>query len=269
MATVVQRIDRSDIKGTLIAALDDWAVCEPDESRRARLLETTRNADPAPDGWPDRVRDPATWHDREVLQRLAATASSQNTSVYLLRTVGERLSDVGVDSVSFYRQVQREHADSFLANFALANALRVREPEEAVRFYQAALAIRPREVSAGNNLAVALADLGRTDEAMPLFRQMSELPPPTARVHYNLGGMLADSGRTKDAVAQFQRAIEIRPDLAPGHFALGKALCDEKQYAAAEAALGRYLEMPMTDAARRAEAGELLKRCRRELRVTK
>lgn len=228
LKTVVKRIESSDIKGTLVAALDDWAVCEPDASRRTSLLEITRTADPAPYGWSDQVRDPATWNEPEVLSHLASTAASQQVSVYLLRALGDRLADAGLDSIGFYRKVQREHTASFLANFALANALRKQDPEEAVRFYQAALAIRPYSLSTGNNLAVVLSDLGRTDEALALFRSTAARYPESSRVRYNLGLTLIALDRREEAITALREATKLEPDFAPAHDALDRLLTTSK-----------------------------------------
>ena len=66
-------IRNSPIREPLLAGLDDWALVEEDAVLRSRLLQVARWADPDP-SWRDRVRDPQVWHNREVLERLAAEA---------------------------------------------------------------------------------------------------------------------------------------------------------------------------------------------------
>src|SRR5262249_30240542 len=63
-----KRIRASAVKAELVAAVDDWALWEPDRALRDRLLEIARRADPRP--WTDRLRDAAAWKDRRVLARL-------------------------------------------------------------------------------------------------------------------------------------------------------------------------------------------------------
>ena len=57
---VAARVKASAVRLALVAALDDWAVCATDKSRRDWLLDIAREADPDPLGWADRIRDPAT-----------------------------------------------------------------------------------------------------------------------------------------------------------------------------------------------------------------
>src|SRR5262249_49533524 len=70
---VAARVNRSPVRVALLAALDDWALCATDESRRDWLLTIAREADPDPLGWADRIRDPARWSDRAALSELAET----------------------------------------------------------------------------------------------------------------------------------------------------------------------------------------------------
>jgi hypothetical protein len=55
-AEAAARLAASDIKAELVAAVDDWALFEPDEKLRNRLLEVARRADPG--AWGNRLRDP-------------------------------------------------------------------------------------------------------------------------------------------------------------------------------------------------------------------
>jgi hypothetical protein len=87
----------------LIAALDDWAVCATDKSRRDWLLLIVREADPDPLG--DRIRDPTRWDNRAALSELAETVPVKDQSVSLLLTLGERLRDASVVPTEFLQRV--------------------------------------------------------------------------------------------------------------------------------------------------------------------
>ena len=259
--TVANRISQSDIKGVLVAALDDWAVCEPDEDQRNWLLDVARRTDPDSHQWSDQSRNPAVWNDRDKLLQIASTAMNDETSVHLLRAVGDRLALAGLDSIPYFKQMQQKHTDSFIANFSLANALRLKDPVESVRFYQASLAIRPTAAPAANNLAVALTESGRTDEAVDLFRRALELDSESSRVHYNLGLTLKSIGRIQEAIGEFQQVNALEPDFVDAFGTLGRTLFEEHRHADAMPALRRYLESLSSEHAERALIVEMIAVC--------
>ncbi|WP_254513500.1 serine/threonine-protein kinase [Anatilimnocola floriformis] len=222
---VAQRIRASDINRSLVAALDDWTVCATDDRRRAWLLEVARWADPDASEWREQVREAAKWSDREAVSRFAETAWTAKPSEQLLRSIGDRLDDLGLDSIPFRQQVQREFATDFLANFLLANALRESAPNEAIRYYQAALAIRP-----------------------------------TAAAYHHLGISLAAIGRADDAIAHYRLALERDTHYAPARFSLGEALLKDDKLAAAAVEFRDCLKLISAEDPQRMAATELLKR---------
>ena len=62
------------------------------------------------------------------------------------------------------------------------------------------------------NLADALFQLGRFQEAVPHFQSAAELNPGDPMIHVNLAVVLAESGRLQDAIGQYQVAIKLSPD---------------------------------------------------------
>ena len=259
--TVANRISQSDIKGVLVAALDDWAVCEPDEERRNGLLDVARRTDPDSDEWSDQSRNPAIWNDREALLQLASSVTKDEMSIHLLRAVGDRLTLAGLDSIAYFKQMQQKHTDSFIANFSVANALRLKDPVESVRFYQASLAIRPAAAPAANNLAVALTECGRADEAVDLFRHALKLDPESSRIHYNLGLALKSIGRVQEAIGEFQQVNELEPEFADGFGMLGRTLYEDQRYSEAKPVLRKYLESLSLEDAERALIVEMIAVC--------
>jgi len=86
---VAARIDASAVRGALVAAVYDWAVCAADKAQRGWLLEVARRTDASPGGWHERVLDPAAWEDLPALTELARTAPVASESVSLLLALGE------------------------------------------------------------------------------------------------------------------------------------------------------------------------------------
>jgi serine/threonine-protein kinase len=137
---VAVRVNASAVRLALIAALDDWAVCVTDKSRRDLLLTIARETDPDPLGWGDRIRDSARWNDVAALSELAETVPVNGQSIPLLLALRERLRAAGGQQTSFLKRVQRSHPADFWANLVLGDALFRSEPVEAASYYRAALA---------------------------------------------------------------------------------------------------------------------------------
>jgi Flp pilus assembly protein TadD len=62
--------------------------------------------------------------------------------------------------------------------------------DEAVAYYQRALKIKPDDVSACNNLGMALLERGMVDEAITQFREALVLQPDFALARTNLNKAL-------------------------------------------------------------------------------
>lgn len=212
-SSIARRIVASDIKDPLIAALDDWAACESDAVRRNWVLGLARRADARASDWEKCFRDSSKWNDREALARLAESRPTTRPSLQQLRALGDRLAAAGLDAMTFRSRIQLEHADSLLANLSLADALRPNGPAEAIRYYQAALAVRPQSATVHNNLAVALAKLGRSEEAIVHYEQSLKLDPNSAAAHYNLGIALSQK-RPSESLRHLKRANELHPGFA-------------------------------------------------------
>lgn len=75
-----------------------------------------------------------------------------------------------------------------------------------------------------NNLAVALARGGKSEEALGLYRRLIELDPGNAAVRLNFGMGLARSGKLEEAAVHLEEAARLRPDLAQARYSLSLVL---------------------------------------------
>jgi serine/threonine-protein kinase len=223
-AAVAAAVRASAVRGTLVAALDDWAVCSSDKEQRDRLWEAARLADPDPEGWRDRILDPAAWDDPTALAGLAQAVPG-GQSVSLLMALGERLQAVGGDATSFLKRVQKEHPADFWANLILGNALlRYRAPAEASGYYRAALAGRPGEAVGYCAVGDALRHQNMLAEATEYYEKALRLAPQYARAHSNLGLALQAEGRLDEAIVCYRRAVHLDQNYAWAHHNLANAL---------------------------------------------
>ncbi len=217
-----KRIVDSPIRPALVNALDDWAVCATDPQAMGWLLEVARATDTDPQGWRDRVRDPAL--TGTALEELAETAKVEDQPVQILVALGQRMRDAGVDALPLMRRVQQQYPGDFWANFALGEALMRGSPEEAVRFYQAAVAVRPENAIAHDTLGRALGTVWRTDEAMAHFRRAIDLDPGFSQAFSNLGRAFRTKGMLPEALELTRQAVHLDPSSDRGHRYLGEVL---------------------------------------------
>src|SRR5262249_7482742 len=139
------------------------------------LAEVARLADPDP--WRNRLRDAllSADRDRTLLRELGDTAdlaAQPPESLWHLYLLLIRHDPGG--ATAFLVKAQRPPPDSIALNSALGSAFRHGfgspwRPDEAVRFHAAAIALAPRSPGMHYNLGLALADLGRDDEAIAAF----------------------------------------------------------------------------------------------------
>jgi serine/threonine-protein kinase len=221
-AVVAARVSASPIRAVLVAALDDWAASTNDERRSRWIMDVARRADPDPSGWRDSVRVPAL--SREALAGLAQTAVVPEQSVQLLVALAQRMQAAGGDPVAFLGRVQLQYPGDFWACFMLADALWGKRLAECIRYYQAALAIRPDTAVAHLNVGRALANAERVDEAIEHFREAIRLEPVYAHAISNLGMALSIKGQGAEALELVQKAVVLDERTAGNHDRLGYVL---------------------------------------------
>jgi len=169
------RIAKAPIAIDMVDALDQWAfvrrVANPRDASKARLLSAvTKAADPDP--WRCRLRDALDFEAtdrkraRDSFSELAATVPDEalhlesiSRLAYALGHIGERERETAL-----LRRAQKTHPEDFCINHDLARSLLgAGQPDEAVRFYSVAVAIRPRSHLALHGLSEALRAAGRPE----------------------------------------------------------------------------------------------------------
>jgi Flp pilus assembly protein TadD len=99
--------------------------------------------------------------------------------------------------------------------------------DEAVDGFQQSLKLDPQSVKAEDNLGLALAGLGRVDEAAGAYENAiawqknaaTKNPGP----YIDMGSLLLDQNRSTEAITYLKQAIEISPPDFKAHELLGKA----------------------------------------------
>jgi tetratricopeptide (TPR) repeat protein len=252
-AEAAKVITSSAVKAELIAAVDDWALYEPDRVLQTRLLEIARTADPDP--WTDRMRDSSVWSDSGVVARLAVIDPS-TVSPEALSMLASIMESRALDPTPLLSAARAKHPTDFELAFALG---RFTTNGRQIGPYEAARALRPDNPSLLNNLGVALQDRGDVPEAVAALQEAIRLEPRLALAHTNLGIALHSILDIDGALVECREAVRLNPTLATLHINLGRVLYTKGDMEEAIAAFREAIRLDPKLALAHANLGNLLR----------
>jgi serine/threonine-protein kinase len=117
-------------------------------------------------------------------------------------------------------------------------------PGEAIRYYQAAVAIRPKEAHGYFHLGSALCSSGRVDEGVEHYWRALDLEPDSTLIRFVLARALSSLGRHDEAIHHLQNAVGLNPNGALLRTNLGNSLEARGRHAEA---LGQYRQAAALD----------------------
>jgi len=208
VAEAAERIRGRSIRLELARALDFWS-----RMRRSRFVADNRGPDwklllavaklADPDPWRNQLREAVERRDSKELEALAAAPNIRLLEPGSLHLLGATLVDFGAkeQAEQVLRQAQQQYPGDLWLNDALGVCLN--PSDETVRFFTAALAVRPQS---------------------PYFT-------------YRLGLVLMNGSSFPEAIAKFTKAIELKPDFAVAWIYRGYCHSQLQQW---ELALGDY-----------------------------
>jgi hypothetical protein len=82
----------------------------------------------------------------------------------------------------------------------------------------------------------------RTSEALPLFEKALKAEPSYAPYHVNLATALKEAGRVDEAISNLRRAIALDPSLEAAYRRLGEIMRDQRQSAQMRSVFESYLK---------------------------
>ena len=116
------------------------------------------------------------------------------------------------DNISLFTRIISVTDRNYRAEALLGVALAAKERhEEALKHYNASLAIWKGNAEVYTNMGASLVAVGKPEEALAAFAEAIRYKPAVALYHYNYGVMLDIRGRTKEALDEVRRAAEIDP----------------------------------------------------------
>ncbi len=134
-----------------------------------------------------------------------------------------------------YAAAARSEPRNYDAQYRHASALAsLGRPNEAVRAYLRALAVRPNAFDAVLGLSRVHLETGAADQSLPYAERASRSRPRSGEARMHLGTVYAALERHEDAVIEYRQAAELLPKPAPGLLL---------NMAESFSRLGRYAEM--------------------------
>ncbi len=110
-------------------------------------------------------------------------------------------------------------------------ALQQNHPTDALAALTAAEQVNPRDAAIRNFRGIALAQLGRGDDAAREYREAIRLDPQMVDAYRNLGHLEWTEGHPDPARAALKKALDLSPDDPYAHYYLGRVELDLKNYA--------------------------------------
>jgi serine/threonine protein kinase/tetratricopeptide (TPR) repeat protein len=220
----------------IAAALDDWVVTQrflrEDKSTWKLLVAVARGIDTDP--LRDRLRavwgKPVSPELQTELQQLAESIDVRAQRPATLVTLAWTLRDMQLADLAM--QVLRDgHYASpgdFWLNLELGLLL-IEEKDyvQAIRYLEAAVAIRPDSAASRVNLGAALYRAKDMNGAIRESRAALLIDPKNALVHVNLATALYGAKDLDGALREYRAALQIDPNLAIAHCNVGVALWDK------------------------------------------
>jgi tetratricopeptide (TPR) repeat protein len=278
----------------LIAALDECLEWAPKGDGQTQQWLRAALAAAEDDPWRMRVRKALAEGQWKVLEQLTREVEIRKQPPSFLLIVAENLpASMQATRLELLRRTQRAYPADLWTNVYLADELRESgHPAEAIRYYTAALALRPENpglylnrgkalldageleaaiadfrqsvalaplyYAAHDNLGLALRRIGRLDEGIAEHREAIRLKNDFFGARYNLGLALRDKQLWDDAIAEFRTAIALNPKYVPAHYSLGLTLQDKKQLDEAIAEFRTAINIDAKDSAAHIGLGSAL-----------
>jgi serine/threonine-protein kinase len=217
---VASRVLASPIKDALIDAIDLWAAATSDEQLQALLMEVVNKADASTTR--KQLAD-ESFADQRTLDTLVRSLDVTDHRPIMFIAFAWRVEKSGLNVVPLLTTVQRQYPTDVWINIMLGDALCNSNPTEAIRYYQAAIAMRPEASVIHNNLGNALQKAGRFEEARRAFEFALTRDVDDPIINTNLAGVLLDMDKADEAIALAQHVLNGNPDDLDAYLLIAEA----------------------------------------------
>jgi serine/threonine protein kinase/Flp pilus assembly protein TadD len=221
------------IRDLLWGALDICLQHVPKGDAQARpwLMAVLEAADTGP--WRKRAREAVRAGDWKAFEQVFEEAVAARQPPPLLDWLIAKSPEDSPIHLKLLRRFRQAYPGDFWANHSLAGYLHhsLSRPDEAIRYYTAALALRPHNPVACANLGIALRATGDLDGAIGAYREALDGHPDYAVAHELLGLVLEEKGDSDGAIAELREVTRLRTSVRDhgllGNMLARKGLSDE------------------------------------------
>lgn len=143
------------------------------------------------------------------------------------------------EAIAEYRKAIEKNPRALNLHFRLGRALlleshRAEALEQALREFQAELALNPSDAAAEYEVGQVLTAQQKSAEAAAHFEKALALSPDFPEALVALGRIRASARRYEDAIRLLQRAVQLQPRMEAAHYALMLAYRDAGRTAEAQ-----------------------------------
>jgi eukaryotic-like serine/threonine-protein kinase len=217
-----EKIRERSIRLELCRALDFWsnrrhALGNPKPPAWQQLLEIATFADPDPRRV--QLREALAQGNRTALERWAASADIKALQPRTLYLLGTALYNRGAteQAIVILLQAHAQHPEDWWISATLGSYCLAAHPSQyndAIRFFTAAQAVRPRNPYILYGFGQALLQKPAQAEAIAIFSRAVELKPDDCLLWLQRGIVYDNLGQSAKAVDDFSKAIELAPKFA-------------------------------------------------------
>jgi serine/threonine-protein kinase len=210
-------LQSASLREPVAAALDDWSTASSGGLAQ-QLMRLANRIDPDPDH--SALRAAIGRRDVQALKDWAGRDGTATLPSATLAKLGSRLWELGARDAAadLLRRARARDPGDFWINYHLGNVV---SGEDAVRFFNVALVLRPESPIVHGNLGAVLVNAGQFGEGMTELRRASELAPGYALAAHNIGRAFRSAGRLDEAIAAYRRTCELKPNDAEANFEAG------------------------------------------------
>jgi tetratricopeptide (TPR) repeat protein len=212
---LAERVRQSLIAGPIQAALDDWLGVSSDRRLTddipvdPKLIDLLAALDPNPER--TAVRRAIACKDQAVLTTSAAGLEGRTLPPSFAVLVCSNMLVPEECRLGILREAQAANPGHFGLAMTISYALPMTNVYECVANLRIAVALRPSNAVARNNLGSALHDKGDLDGAMAEYKEAIRLDPKFPNPHVGLGRVLVKKRFQSRAMAEFKQAIRLDP----------------------------------------------------------
>lgn len=173
-----------------------------------------------------------------VLERFVKPANATLVVLVPLVVLTFRQSQTYLNAETLWRDTLAKNPDAWMVQTNLANALAdQRRFDEAFEHYQSAARLAPDLPETHWNLGAALERRGDLEAALAELDRATQIDPTFAGAYFVRGNIYFKQGRILDAKQQANIALQHAPDYADAHYLLARIAEQDKD---AETAIAEY-----------------------------